>query len=73
MPIQICEALSGGVVPPSGWSVSGTFWTYNTVSGYGTGTGSAKFDYYSATSGNNEYLTSLTFDPSPQEIQLNSI
>ena len=60
---RICEDFSGGVVPPTGWAVSGTYWSYNSVSGYGTGTGSAKFDYYSATSGNNEYLTSLTFDP----------
>ena len=64
VPLSVCEDFSGGVVPPAGWAVSGTYWTYNLVSGYGTGTGSAKFDYYSATSGNNEYLTSLTFDPS---------
>jgi len=63
--LKICENFGGGVVPPTDWTVSGTYWLYNAVSGYGTGTGSAEFNYYSAISGTNEYLTTLTFDPSP--------
>jgi hypothetical protein len=62
--LRLCENFSGGVVPPTNWTVSGTYWTYNTVSGYATGTGSAKFDFWTASSGTNEMLTSLTFDPS---------
>ncbi|HEY5533689.1 MAG TPA: S8 family serine peptidase [Ignavibacteria bacterium] len=61
---KICENFGGGVVPPADWTVSGTYWLYSTASGYGTGTGSAEFNYYNASSGTNEYLTTLTFDPS---------
>jgi len=61
--LRLCENFSGGVVPPTNWTVSGTYWTYNTVSGYASGTGSAKFDFWTATSGTNEMLTTLTFDP----------
>ena len=63
VPILICEDLSGGVVPPSGWSVSGTYWIYAAASGYGTGTGSAEFNFFNALSGVTESFTSLTFDP----------
>ncbi|MDD5361231.1 MAG: T9SS type A sorting domain-containing protein [Ignavibacteria bacterium] len=61
--LKICEDFSGGVVPPTGWTVSGTYWKYNSVSGYGAGTGSAQFNFWSASAGTNEMLTSLTFDP----------
>ena len=61
--LKICEDFSGGVVPPTGWSVSGTYWLYSSASGYGTGTGSAEFNFFSASSGVTESLTSLTFDP----------
>ena len=64
VPLKICENFGGGVVPPADWTVSGTYWLYSTASGYGTGTGSAEFNYYNASSGTNEYLTTLTFDPS---------
>ncbi len=63
--LKICENFSSGVVPPTGWTTSGAYWLYDAVSGYGSGTGSAKFDFWYATSGTNEYLTSITFDPSP--------
>ncbi len=61
--LKICEDFSGGVVPPTGWTVSGTYWLYSSASGYGTGTGSAEFNFYNASSGVTESLTSLTFDP----------
>ena len=61
--LKICEDFSGGVVPPTGWAVSGTYWLYAAASGYGTGTGSAEFNFYNASSGTIESLTSLTFDP----------
>ena len=63
--LKICENFGGGVIPPTDWTVSGTYWLYSTASGYGTGTGSAEFNFYYASSGTNEYLTTLTFDPSP--------
>jgi Secretion system C-terminal sorting domain len=62
--LRLCENFSGGVVPPTNWTVSGTYWTYNAVSGYANGTGSAKFDYWTASNGTTEMLTTMTFDPS---------
>jgi hypothetical protein len=62
--LGLCEDFSGGIVPPTGWTVSGTYWFYNAVSAYGTGTGSARFNFYNALSGVNESMITYNFDPS---------
>ena len=62
----ITEDFSG-TFPPKDWNIeySGTnYWTYNTASSYGTGIGSAKFDYWSASNGIVQSLVTSTFNPS---------
>ena len=63
--VDLCEQFSGGIVPPTGWTLTGaaTLWMYNAVSGYGFGVGSAKADFYNVATGNQQ-LNSITFTPS---------
>ncbi len=61
--------------PPSGWNIyySGTsYWSRSTsCSGYGNGSASAKFSYYSASAGTNQYLyTSVAFSPTQSNFKL---
>jgi|WetSurMetagenome_2_1015567.scaffolds.fasta_scaffold23244_1 hypothetical protein len=63
--LRLCEGYTNTAFPPSGWAITGTsssYWTRNDVSSYGLGTGSARFNFYSVSSG-NAALTTLTFDP----------
>lgn len=63
----LCEGFSGTTFPPDFWTLqySGTqFWTRNDVSSYGVGSGSAKFDFWSATSGTQQSMISLAFSAS---------
>ena len=61
--LRICENFGAGIVPPTGWTVSGTYWLYDATSAYGTGTGDAKFDFWNATAGTNETMSTMIFDP----------
>ena len=64
---QLCEDFTTATYPPDFWNVefSGTqYWTRDAVSSYGVGTGSSKFDFWSASSGTIQSLVSLTFSAS---------
>ncbi|MDQ3022050.1 MAG: M12 family metallo-peptidase [Bacteroidota bacterium] len=63
----LCEDFSGVTFAPTNWSIEFTgtnFWSRNTVSSFGAGTGSAKFDYFNANIGTTQSLVTLTFQPS---------
>jgi hypothetical protein len=63
--LKLCEGFNSATFPPTNWTITGTsttYWSYNAVSGYGLGTGSARFNYYNLSSGTAQ-LTTLQFDP----------
>ena len=63
----LCEGFYGAAFPPDFWTLdfSGTqYWTRNSVSSYGIGSGSAKFDFWNASSGTQQSLISLAFSAS---------
>ncbi len=64
----LCEGFSSATFAPTGWSLefAGTnYWTRNTVSSYGIGTGSAKYDFYTApASTGSQSLVTLSFGSS---------
>ena len=65
--VKLCEEFSSGTFPPGGWNVEYTgtnYWSLNSVSSYGAGTGSAKFDFWNAASGTIQSLVTLAFSPS---------
>ncbi len=60
----LCEDFTSATFAPTGWSLEFTgtqYWTRNAVSGYQTGTGSAKFDFWTASAGVIQSLVTLTF------------
>lgn len=62
---KLCEGFFSSTFPPSNWSLEYTgtvYWTRNTVSSYGIGTGSAKFDYWNASSGTVQSILTKTFE-----------
>ena len=62
----LCEQFAGGVVPPTGWTevFTGTnYWEYATVSGFGVGTGSARWDCWNASTGTIQTLFTPNFSP----------
>ncbi|MBV6478179.1 MAG: hypothetical protein HGGPFJEG_00927 [Ignavibacteria bacterium] len=64
--VKLCEGFTSSTFPPSEWNLeySGTaYWTRNTVSSYGNGSGSAKFDFWSAATGTIQSMYTLTFSP----------
>lgn len=63
----LCEDFTTTTFPPTNWSLEFTgtqYWTRETVSGFGVGSGSAKFNFWSATAGTTQSLISLTFGSS---------
>lgn len=62
-----CEGFSSSTFPPTGWTIypaSGSYWMWNgSVSGYGLGTGSAFYNFWSAPVNENEELRTFTFTP----------
>jgi hypothetical protein len=63
---NLCEGFNSVTFPPTNWSLTGTattLWSYNAVSGFGSGTGSAKADFYNVSTGSQQLIT-LTFTPS---------
>ncbi len=60
----LCEDFTSATFAPTGWNIEFTgtnYWTRNTVSGYGTGSGSAKFDFWTASTGTTQSLVTLDF------------
>ncbi|MBK8382027.1 MAG: sialidase family protein [Ignavibacteria bacterium] len=63
----LCEDFSSATFVPTNWSLEYTgtlYWTRESVSGYGSGTGSSKFNFWNATSGTTQSMISLTFGSS---------
>lgn len=63
----LCEGFTSATFPPTGWNIEFTgtnYWTKNAVSSYGTGSGSAKFDYWNAATGTIQSMYTLTFGAS---------
>ena len=61
-----CEDFSSTMFPPDNLDIdyAGTLqWSRNTVSAYGTGTGSAKFNFYSANNNEVQSFISKSFTP----------
>lgn len=65
--LPLAQDFESGTFPPIFWTLDGTgtqYWTRATVSGYGTGTGSAKYDYWTAQASTGpQTLTSNQFPP----------
>jgi subtilisin-like proprotein convertase family protein len=62
-PLPIIEAFTSATFPPTCWTRNNvTFLTRNAVSSYGIGSGSAKYDFYTAAAGTNLDLVSLPFN-----------
>lgn len=64
--VTLCEDFTPAAIPPTGWNeeYAGTnFWTRNSVSAYGSGSGSAKFDFANALYGTVQALSTYTFSP----------
>ncbi|MBK8550555.1 MAG: hypothetical protein IPL53_05615 [Ignavibacteria bacterium] len=62
--ILLCEGFADATFAPVNWNIEFTgtnYWTRNTVSGYGVGTGAAKFDYYNASHRNNPVISYISF------------
>ncbi|MBS1518092.1 MAG: hypothetical protein JSS91_08385 [Bacteroidetes bacterium] len=65
--LQLCEDFTNATYPPDLWSTefSGTlYWTRETVSAYGVGTGSTRFNFWTASSGTIQSLITLPFSNS---------
>ena len=64
VPTTICEDFSSVTFPPSTMTLEFTgtqYWTRQTPSAYASGTGSAKFDFWTAASGVSQSLVTQTF------------
>jgi len=65
------QGFETATFPPAGWELESTvgttqYWTrQTTASGYGTGTASARYAFYSSSVGNTQSLISQTFDALP--------
>lgn len=64
--LPLFQNFSETAMPPAFWTYTGTgtqWWTRQAPGGYGASTGSAMYDYYSASAGNTQSLTSNQFPP----------
>jgi len=65
--VKLCEGFNSGTFPPTGWTrkvISGTsthYWSRNSVSSYGKGTGSAAFGFWNSPFGSIQSLESPVF------------
>ncbi|GEM_PF-2003254 len=61
----LCEQFTNATFPPTGWTFvnTGNYWSRQTVSGYGVGTGSARYNSYSAPTGTVQGLVTMPFVP----------
>ncbi len=60
----LCEQFLTTTFPPTNWTQREGLWSFNSVSGYCYGTGSAQADFYDIVSGTFD-LTSPSFPPTP--------
>ncbi len=60
---SLCEQFSTTTFPPTSWTMTAGLWSYNAVSSYCQGTGSAQANFYGVVSGTFD-LTTLTFPAS---------
>jgi hypothetical protein len=63
----LCEQFTGTTFPPAGWNIifTGTnYWSRSTVSAFGIGTGSAKYDMWNAPAGTEQTMQTITCSPS---------
>ena len=64
--LPLFQTFAETTMPPAFWTFTGTgtqYWTRQTPGGYGASVGSAMFDYYSASGGVTQSLTSNQFPP----------
>jgi len=62
--LKLCEDFTVVTYPPTGWALEYTgtqYWTRQSVSAFGVGTGSAKFDFWSAFNGTVQSMVTFTF------------
>ncbi len=62
------QDFASATFPPDQWTLQYTgtqYWTRQTVSGYGTGTGSARYNMWSASTGTTQSITSNVFPSAP--------
>ncbi|CAF3802102.1 unnamed protein product [Rotaria sp. Silwood1] len=62
--LSLNEHFEGVTFPPTEWALTFTgtqYWTRQTVSGYGSGTASARYNMWSASAGTTQSLTSNVF------------
>lgn len=60
----LCESYAQATFPPSGWSIqfpTTSYWTRNVASAFGSGAGSAKFDFYNAPLDTTQSLVTFSF------------
>lgn len=65
-PTPMCEGFNSTSFPPASWSITGpgsTYWSRQTFSGFGLGTGCADYNNYSAPSGTIGNLITKQFLP----------
>ncbi|MBK6877105.1 MAG: hypothetical protein IPG99_11830 [Ignavibacteria bacterium] len=63
----LCEGFTSATFAPTNWSFEFTgtnYWLRDAVSSYGAGAGSAKFDFWNASSGTTQSLVTLAFSAS---------
>ena len=62
------QDFASATFPPDQWTLQYTgtaYWTRQTASGYGTGTGSARYNMWSASAGTTQSVTSNVFPSAP--------
>ena len=68
---SVPESFSGGVVPPGCWTTTTTVYqVYNSVSAFGSGTGSLEYFFYAQSAGGIDDFTSPVFAPTTPGTQL---
>ncbi len=69
----LCEQFTTSTFPPTNWTLTngGTYWSWNSVSGFGVGSGSATYDMWDAPAGEDEALITYSFAGVPSSTPLN--
>ncbi len=65
--VPLCEQFAVATFPPTGWSLNYTgtlYWERAAQSGFGLGTGSARYDMWNAPVGDNQSMVTLSFNQS---------
>jgi hypothetical protein len=65
--VPLCEQFTSTTFPPTGWNLifTGTqYWTRSAVSGFGLGSGSARYDMWNGPAGTNQTMQTVNFTPS---------